>query len=521
MLQKPSAKVQNDIKELQKGIQILESNRRSAADASQGEIRKQRVEIMKLQVEQRALRKGVDDMKLIQAGGSGNKSNVEVLDINKQRFKAMGVRFERESQRSVELQRSLDQLIGNLEDTRADLTRRGGLEVASALQSVARKHIVIMEGRLDNALQRYNSTLVVNRQLKQQIEVERYERTIYEGIIKKTEDDINAKKKSISDEIELCNSYYANREVTISHMARLKNKADLEFSDFSKQWSELQKMIQVDERLVDFMDKKERRTFDLKLSSMSSGATPQKALDVNSLAKVKNHLKELHLTCTKLQEATGITSMEDLIQRFLDADALFFALYTASKANTDEAGRVQAQADALSRQVDNLKGTLLSPTDEAKRSELHVLESHAKLALSKLEKCESSLAEATDKLSTMSVAVHSLAKSIDCDKVLLDELGIMSILSDVETRVQRMLDTHYIECATQEINLTVQPSEVPVAEAHVPTLPSSVDDESDVEEDRILSREELHQKIAECVNRPKKAVRRQQVAKIRKNISHR
>ena len=519
MLQRPSAKILSDIKELQKGIQILESNKRSSTDSSQAEVRKQRVEIEKLRVEQRALKRCVDDAKLINTAASSKKADPEALETNQQRFKAIEVKLERENLKGTQLQRSLDELVGNLEDTRADVARKGGVEVASAIQSVARKHILIMESRLENALQRYNSTLVVNKDYKQQIEVERYERAIYEGILKKTEEDINAKKKAVATEIELCNAHYANREATIAQMARLKQKADQEFSDFSKEWTELQKMIETDERLVEFMEKKERRTFDLKLSSMSSNATPHKGLDVDSLVKVRTHLKELHVACTKLQEATGYVNMDELIQRFLDADRLFFSMYTGSKAKSDEADKIKAQGDALEAQVYNLRGSMLTPRETLKRHSLHDLGLKAGESVSKLEKSEERLADAMSKFSSLALAIHNIAKSIDCDRWLFDEIEIMSILASVESKVQEMLVTYAVQVGN--ISQPLQSNDDAFRDKAIPTLPSSVDDESDLEENRFLTRDELQTKIAESANRPKKSVRRQQIAKIRKNISHR
>jgi hypothetical protein len=65
---------------------------------------------------------------------------------------------------------------------------------------------------LDKALTKFNEALNHNKTLRAEIDDLRRERTVFTGIYKKLEKDLNEKKKAMAQIIELSNMAYEQRD---------------------------------------------------------------------------------------------------------------------------------------------------------------------------------------------------------------------------------------------------------------------------------------------------------------------
>merc|ERR1712087_628666 len=100
--------------------------------------------------------------------------------------------------------------------------------------------------------------IAANRKLREEIDLLRRERLVFDDIYRKLENELGQKKKEMANIIEQANAAYEARDSAQAQMAALKQQADKEHAEFEKEWRELGRLIENDKRMKEFMRQKER-----------------------------------------------------------------------------------------------------------------------------------------------------------------------------------------------------------------------------------------------------------------------
>merc|ERR1712087_489774 len=100
--------------------------------------------------------------------------------------------------------------------------------------------------------------IAANRKLREEIDLLRRERVVFDNIYKRLENELQQKKKEMANIIEQANAAYEARDSAQAQMAALKQQADKEHSEFEKEWRELGRLIENDKKMKEFMRQKER-----------------------------------------------------------------------------------------------------------------------------------------------------------------------------------------------------------------------------------------------------------------------
>merc|ERR1712086_1030223 len=94
--------------------------------------------------------------------------------------------------------------------------------------------------------------------LREQIDLLRRERLVFDDIYRKLENELQQKKKEMANIIEQANAAYEARDSAQAQMAALKQQADKEHTEFEKEWRELGKLVENDKKMKEFMRQKVR-----------------------------------------------------------------------------------------------------------------------------------------------------------------------------------------------------------------------------------------------------------------------
>ena len=81
-------------------------------------------------------------------------------------------------------------------------TRLGGVNAAQTNNQLVQKQIMVLEGRLDKTLTKFNEILAQNKVLRTRIDEYRRERMVFDGIYRKLEKELHEKKKEMAAVIE-------------------------------------------------------------------------------------------------------------------------------------------------------------------------------------------------------------------------------------------------------------------------------------------------------------------------------
>merc|ERR1711959_337619 len=105
---------------------------------------------------------------------------------------------------------------------------------------------------------KFNIAIASNKKLRDDIDTLRRERVVFDNIYRKLENELKEKKQEMANIIEQANAAYEARDSAQAQMAALKQQADKEHAEFEKEWKELGRLIENDQRMKEFMRTKSR-----------------------------------------------------------------------------------------------------------------------------------------------------------------------------------------------------------------------------------------------------------------------
>jgi len=290
--------------------------------------------------------------------------------------------LEKSIAREYEIKLKLDEKI-DLTDARTmtvreELGQKGGVGAARDSAQAVGKQIRVLENRLDKSLQSFNQGVATNKRLRDQIDGLRRERVVFDQIYTKLEREFETKKKEMANIIEQANAAYEARDAAQAQMTSLKQQADKEHGEFEKEWKELGRLIENDRKMKDFMRQKERsRALEAEAANAvtvgGGGGSTKTAKDGELTNEDEENLKKkvaknawaiargkVQITglserisiyeeaFARIQAATGISDIDDLVANFINAEDSNFSLF-------NYANLLAAQIEKLDCDIAELK----------------------------------------------------------------------------------------------------------------------------------------------------------------------
>jgi len=440
-------------------------------------------------------------------------------------------KIELEKRRIQELDKQMEIMHKKIWDQRQKM---GGINASRENNQAIAKQIQILENRLDKALKRYNEALANNKRLRENIDNLRRERLVYDQIYKKLEKELAEKKKEMARIIEISNKAYEARDAAQSEMSALKSQADKEQQDFEQEWKELGKMIEQDRKMKDFM-KKEREKLsqqehrgDMTVEQEQSlkkkvlrgnwGIAKDKASIHASMEKVQSYEEAF----AKIQAATGISDIDELVTTFINAEDQNFALFNYVNELNGECEKLEEQIADIKAEIEKYKGQGLN-TDNQRKKILQDLEDRLARTEAKAEQYEKKYEAAMKTVNALKAGIQSIFNKIGCNTPAnmemlgnegVTEANMMQYLGIIEQRTNEILQL-YAATQAREGVVDAQGNPVPPVSSILgqgPQMPAgrnaitiqaptttdeaydSEEDSDEEDEDRPYSRDELKAK---------------------------
>ena len=398
---------QAELDGVQKKYRIVEGNAKAYSGESQSILAKQRGTIEKLKGDNQQLKEELSLQRKHAKLYDNVSAQAQIAKL--QDTGDMYTRkIELEKRRIDELDKQMQLMHKKIWEQRQKM---GGINASRENNQAIAKQIRILENRLDKALKKYNEALAHNKKLRENIDNLRRERLVFDQIYKKLEKELAEKKKEMARIIEISNKAYEARDAAQQEMAALKHQADKEQVEFEKEWKELGKMIEQDRKMKDFM-KKERE----KLSLQARAAPPAAALptapslslphthspsppppsaqehrgemsieDEQKLKKkvlkgnwgIAKDKASIHASMekvqsyeeafAKIQAATGISDIDELVTTFINAEDQNFALFNYVNELNAECEKLEEQIADIKAEIEKYKGQGLNTDNQRKK----------------------------------------------------------------------------------------------------------------------------------------------------------
>jgi chromosome segregation ATPase len=429
-----------ELAKLQRQFRIMEESRKAYTDQAQNSLRKQRTVIEMLEAENKDLKKN-----LSLAGSRQNElkddticEQFTVLFEKKGQFEALIG----EEQRSIaELEKRIREKEQGINKGRKDM---GGVHMSQQQHISTQKRIRVLENRLDNALKRFNSGLASNAELRSLIDHLRQERQVFDSKYNKLEKELNECKRQMGEVIEMSTQAYDARDDAQTKMVALKEKMDKELKQYNAEIKELIIVIEHDRKLKEFMSKKdqERTEAHEAIEAMRRRREAEKAEERDRT--VMSY--ETGFQC--IQEATGITDIDQLVTKFIEVEDQNFALFNYVNELNNEIESLQEAIAEVKREIEAFKNQGVE-MEERRKVILRGMEAELTASDDQRSKFETRQAATVRVIEQLKSGVESLFNKTGCDSTTItDMLGgqagitstnVLQYMGIIEQRANELL----------------------------------------------------------------------------------
>ncbi|KAI8810383.1 hypothetical protein BJ742DRAFT_888301 [Cladochytrium replicatum] len=357
-----------ELQKLQRQYRIMEGDRKAYSEESRILISKQRGTIEKLKRDNQHL---LDEVKLLEQRNDDRKRNG--IRSKKAEFMAdQAEMFQKKLRQMVAEIETLNLQIASLgQDIDAERADLGGVHAASQNCEAIAKQIRILENRLDKALVKFSKSLAVNKRMRGTIDNLRRERLVFDNIYRKFERELTEQKKQMAEIIEMSNAAYEARDEAQAKIIALKEKAEKEYQAYVQEMKELDRVLEQDRRLKDFMAAKAAdRMTKLGESTGGSGTKEDSSKNKSKEAADKDahgankfpsqetlaeSLEYLERAFTEIRKVTGISDITELVQRFKAVEDQNFSLFNYVNEVNNEIEKMAEEIVEIQKRIDEFK----------------------------------------------------------------------------------------------------------------------------------------------------------------------
>ncbi|XP_078680306.1 coiled-coil domain-containing protein 63-like [Branchiostoma floridae x Branchiostoma belcheri] len=435
---------ESELAKLQRQYRIMEGDRQAYSVESQDLIRRQRAEIDKLQAEQNELFK---DLKL-----SRSKFNKVKDEENKDVLKNLvaakdeyGSAIEAEKERIAELDIEIRKWERKVDGQRKSM---GGSNIGREHEVKVRKQMRVLENRLDRSTKGFNEALTRNAKLREEIDSLRTERARFEQLFKKLDKELKDTRKEIGETIESSTAAYDSRDEAQAKMILLKEKADKDLAQHTQETKELQRVIDHDRKLKEFMGiKTMEREEDEQARAQRIKREMEEAERKKKEAKEES-VETYEEAFMKIREVTGEEDLDLLVEKFIETEDRNFALFNYVNEQNNELEKLHDEIEEIQEEIKRFQQQGVS-IEQQRQLILKDLEEQSETA-GKTANEHDERSKAINKiLDQLKAGINSLFDKLSCDRTALQDMlggtegvrndNMMQYLGVIEERTNELL----------------------------------------------------------------------------------
>ena len=448
----------------------------------------------------------------------------------------------------------LDQEIASAQETMIEQKRKmGGINASKENSDMISRQIRLFENRLDKALVKFNESLAKNKSLRLKIDNLRRERVVFDGIYKKLERELHEKKKEMAAIIEDSKNAYQVRDKSSSEMQALRQQAKRDQEEFDREWERLGKIMEEDRQLRESMAQvvkegsgpmREGGPAGGAAGSMGDSNSPflqnatalgfagpggdpglEDGMGATSLSYER--VAAFEEAFQKVKEQTKIKDVNELVDKFLQAEDKNFRLFNFVNSLNSDIGRLELQIADTKAEIETFKGQG-NYSDTQHKKVLRELEEKLSRTESKADEYDAKYNNATKTIQLLKTGIQSiftrlgpsrradangssqaLEERASVEEMLgnqgVTESNMMQYLGIIEQRTSEILQMYYqsqaastgMEPPSQSF---IQEGLLQAGNPRLTVMPPAWEDfssgeESDQEDDeRPLTRDELQRK---------------------------
>ncbi|XP_073427261.1 outer dynein arm-docking complex subunit 1 [Dendrobates tinctorius] len=506
----------SELAKLQRMYRLKEGQRQATTIGKQEQIRRQLAEMHALERERDELLK---DLRISESRSnqSRDQDHQEKLHSLLEQKNELDQQLASEKQTITDLDQEIKSWEKKLSNQRKLVRGSSG---SAKLNTHSQKNVKVMENRLDRASTKFNLQLSKNSKMREEIDILRIERSRFDQLYKRLEKELLQTRKEIGFVIDESSAAYDARDEAQTKMLQMKEKAEKDLNQHTAEIKELQRVIDHDRRLKEFMGTK---TQERSISEEVLDARRRREKEEQERKKkdpTEDTIETFEQAFQQIQSVTGEDNLDILVNRFIEVEDRNFALFNYVNEQNNEIERLTEQITEIKREIEEFKAQGVR-LEQEHRSILKNIEGKQEEAVTQADGYQLKLKGVMKILDQLKSGIDSLFKKINCDRSVLDEMlgssssireaNIMQYLGLIEQKTNELLaaqsfldsknyDKPYDPQETARVLLGQLVDLRPSAfEIQPPGTGDEYDSDSDSataeEEDRPLTQAELRERI--------------------------
>jgi len=472
-------------------FKMMEGDRKSLYESTQFNIRQNRDTLGAVKKENKDLRSALAALAKDQARSDNRGSGLVRLEqeVNELRRKHDELKHANKAKGD-----ELTKLNDKLQELEKDAARMSNEDTPLTRQ------IRTLENRLDKAMIKYNEAQSIRKTYEQIVKRLKEERIGFDNQIAAIERTLKAKEKDLEELVLMSHDAQHAKEVAKGELLKLEHTLTEERKQREKELGERRALVQQKVEMNQRMEKREKMRREIALESAgdlsAEGETQLKkslfstafhsALNETKLEEEQEKITTYEEAFRKIKDATGVSDVNEVIQKFLTQDETHNNLVAMTKEAQGRIDQLNEEKNQAKSKVEEIKysgtGSLGS------RRIVDEFESHLSEASGKCERNKQKYERIAKILINVKAGVEHLADKLELIKldipaVALTDDTVVDVLGQCESKLSVLME----KCGVAEQGVEEPKTEEVAPEVDMPpyniriNLPNDAEDDSDEE----------------------------------------
>ncbi|CAK4521612.1 unnamed protein product [Aphanomyces euteiches] len=470
------ARMEEQVDDLREKMRLLQVDRKGNVELLESNKNANKELIRQLKEENKELRKQVADMKRNEAPGKGittdgdDETSQVAMHLTKCRKQYDDIRHKVAAQ--VE---ALEQLKDSVKDLELEAKK------PSMEDTPETRKIRMLENRLDKAMIKYNEAQSIRKTYEQIVKRLKEERIGFDNQLAAIERAAAAKNHDYEELVMLSADAAHAKDVTLAELERARSTYEEERRQRDKELREKQQVVKMKLDMNARLDQRERHKLELVEEAADALAPGESEVLKASLAvqtlrdgrisdEKKEHRSKIDIfesAFRKIKEATGVTDVNEVIQKIVSQEGTTENLLMLTKENQARLETLQAEHVHLKTHVEELKYSGSGGGHRRKMVDDH--ETNLNLATAKLDRARLKFERVAKILISVKAGVEHLVDKIESVRedgraIQVNDDSIVEALHESEVTLVSLLEVIAAAESPAEIVVVDQPVVAPEAE---------------------------------------------------------
>jgi len=400
---------EEQLEDLQRRFTLLEGERKATYETAKLNIQQNKEIIKQMKEENKMLRTQIATLR-----NEKPQSVDKMLDQKMNEVQTLQRRYDALVADNTKKKLNLHDLDGKL----SELTTDAALPTTEA--SPEMRQIRVLENRLDKAMIKYNEAQSIRKTYEQIVKRLKEERIGFDNQLAAIERTLKAKERDYEELLLLSHDAYHAKEMAQAELHRFEQGVMEERNQRDKEVQEKKVLVQQRVEMNQRLEQRERmlkkqqdldRAGERQLQQMSSTTDPATGTSNDFAQEEKLKIADYEEAFHRIKEATGVSDVNEVIQKFLTQEDTHKNLTSLTKENQSRIDGLLEERRKLRLQVEELKFS--SGGNVGRRQVIDDFETHLTEATEKFERNRGKFERMAKMLINMKAGIGHLAEKLN------------------------------------------------------------------------------------------------------------